>query len=180
MSGLKRVMGCPPGVSHEAFALFSQAVEWARGMRVLAGSSEDVDGTMWFLRGWVVEFALKAFLAHRGMSVLTLKDYGHDLEKLWRRCVSEGLRIDPQPPAYCADHRDMLQRYRQGRAGTDTGPYFGIHIVGDDSEVADELQRIVDAVGAQMLGDDFRDHEPPTLWAKIEPPTIPGGPDESP
>jgi hypothetical protein len=166
----KRVIGCPSGVSPEAFAFFSHAVELMRGMRVLGASSEDVDGTMWFLRGWIVEFALKAFLAHRETPVHALKDYRHDLEKLWRRSVEKDLRIDPQPPVYCADHGDMLQRYRQGRAGTDHGPFFGIHIVDDDSKMAEDLQRIVDAVGVEMLGDDYRDHEPPTLWAKVEPP----------
>jgi hypothetical protein len=43
-------------------------------------------------------------------------------------------------------------------------------VAGDVSEMVEDVQRIVDAVGVEMLGGDYRDHEPPTLWAEIDPP----------
>jgi hypothetical protein len=149
------MFGRPSDVSPEAFAFLTLAMDYARGIRVLAASSAPVIATMLFLRGWTLEFALKSYLTHKSVAGETLKKDGHDLEKLWRRAVEKGLPVDPQPPAYCKNHKDMLYRYRQGMAGTNAGPFSGTIVIGGRPGIAEELQVIVDAVGAEVAGEHY-------------------------
>lgn len=107
--------------------------------------------TMVFLRGWTVEFALKAYLAHKGVSVDELKDLGHDLLRLWQRAVGEGLPVSPDPPGWCSEHADILRRYRQGRAGN-PGPVTGVILTMPRVDVVASLDPIVEAVVTEIYG----------------------------
>jgi hypothetical protein len=90
----------PPG---PPWTYFGVAQSMMPGVKTLAAASP-CPLALALVAAHVLEFALKAYLSRDG-SDDGLKH--HDLNKLWRMAVDQGLRIDPSPPLW-ADHLSVL------------------------------------------------------------------------
>jgi hypothetical protein len=75
------------------------------GLESFASTAPDKLMPLALLAGFVVEAALKSFLANRlhHSDILTRAPYGHDLEALWREAFAHGLDVASSPPEWCMD-----------------------------------------------------------------------------
>jgi hypothetical protein len=93
-----------------------------------------------------VELALKAFLLHSGVSAQELKrQYGHDLQGLWRAALSHGLRLGSEPwwLGILNYYYDAPYQFRYPRGG------FATPIPGGN-EFPTELRGLLEIVAAPL------------------------------
>ena len=103
----------------------ASARELFRGVEVLVEQKPIPYMANALLAGFVVENALKAYLAGRvpNRTDIRAPDIRHDLEALWRLAHQEALDVDGDPPKWCVDlnglHRGgkYFSRYHTGAHG---------------------------------------------------------------
>lgn len=73
------------------------------GVQALGQTATGVAGARALVAAHVLESALKAYLAHGGVSEKDLMDpkRRHNLELLWQEAAARGLGIDVAPPSWC-------------------------------------------------------------------------------
>jgi hypothetical protein len=79
------------------------ARELHAGLKSLASSPPENLQARALLAGFVVEAALKSFIASRlhHSDILTRSPYGHDLESLWQEAHVHGLNVPATVPDWC-------------------------------------------------------------------------------
>src|SRR5688500_9418898 len=83
-----------------AAALLGAAESLVTGVEPLVAYLPATSWPLTFLSGQVVECALKAYLADRGLSETDLKAIGHNLLELWTRATAHDLAFGSGPPVW--------------------------------------------------------------------------------
>lgn len=98
MGSLPRMQGIGPASN----AYLASALSFVPGVVLLGATREGTSSSRALVAGFALECAMKAFLAHSGMAESDLKKKPclHDLEALWLKAVSRGLKIPSRPPAW--------------------------------------------------------------------------------